>query len=101
MVIPADAKLENELKIDCTDFDDGLLVRAVLASDSTVQEFLNEIWVYLLSTFVPSYTYGKRWVLIDPVSGSRIDKIDKHDGRKLSEAGIKAGILLKAIRLDK
>jgi hypothetical protein len=100
--------------------NDGKVFEFIYEDYSSVFELINDIW-HVMSSKVPAFTYGKKWILINESNGKIIlekdfDKInDLYDcsdylfskrldyllNVKLSDAGINSGDSLKVIPVEK
>ncbi|MFF7689657.1 hypothetical protein ACFZB6_26370 [Streptomyces syringium] len=83
-------------------------VQIPVGDDTLVQEFLNEAWSFA-PEWVPPYTYGDRWVLIDQKKGHAYRRMGtawarlhrkESDDRLLYSTGISAGDTLHAVPLS-
>ncbi|MEU2511245.1 hypothetical protein [Streptomyces syringium] len=91
-------------QMDC----DVVSVHIPVGDDTMVQEFLNEAWSFA-PEWVPPYTYGDKWVLIDQKKGHSYRNMGtawarRHrkvsDERLLYSTGISAGDTLHAVPLS-
>ncbi|MFG2864587.1 hypothetical protein [Streptomyces sioyaensis] len=79
-----------------------------VSEDTGVQEFLNEAWSFA-PEWLPAYTYGDKWVLVDQEKGRSYHKMGalwarrhgkgESDDRLLYSTGISAGDILHAVPL--
>ncbi len=87
--------------------NDVVSVQIPVHEDTTVQEFLNEVWSFA-PEWIPPYTYGDKWLLVDPGKGRSYHEMGAHwarrngkesDDRMLYGTGISAGDMLQAVPL--
>ncbi|MFF3458574.1 hypothetical protein ACFYXH_30500 [Streptomyces sp. NPDC002730] len=83
-------------------------VQIPVGEDTVVQEFLNEAWSFA-PEWIPPYTYGDKWVLVDQEKGLSYRKMGAlwarrngkgSDDRLLYSTGISAGDILHAVPLN-
>jgi len=101
----ADARTElkkSSIRVHFAAIDPRLTPQdVVIASDTTVQEFLNEVWLWI-SDYVPAYTYGLTWALFrdSPKEGmQQFRKKGTPDHRTLHSAGLWGGHEVYAHRM--
>jgi len=85
---------QNEVLIDLEDIGKGLISTGINKND-LFQSLLNSIYFEFLFQQVPTFSYGRKWQLVDLNSNKVIAKHGDSDTRTLSEAGIEEGNLYK------
>lgn len=79
-----------------------------VSEETIVQDFLNEAWSFA-PEWIPPYTYGNKWVLLDQEKGRSYQKMGAlwarrnrkgSDDRLLYSIGISAGDTLQAVPLN-
>ncbi len=71
-----------------------------LAGLQTVQNFLDEVYLEVMSGVVASYTYGSTWWLRDKESGTKLQKDSSRDRRPLRELGLRNGHVFEVVLAD-
>lgn len=83
-------------------------VQVPVGEDTVVQEFLNEAWSFA-PEWIPPYTYGDKWLLVDQGKNRSYRTMGalwarrngkKSDDRLLYSTGISAGDILHAVQLN-
>lgn len=97
----------NFLTIDSTQLlnQNGKIWRVPYEQFATIDDLLDDIW-FSLTPYIPSYTYGEKWVLYNKKTGTVLKDIgyrwaaahsEHRDNRSLQEVGITPGTRLEII----
>lgn len=77
----------NELLIDLSAIGEGL-ISTEFKESNMLQDLLNSIYFEFLFNHVPTFSYGRKWQLVNDKTGEVIIKDGNSDTRNLSKVGI-------------
>jgi len=87
------------VEIDFGAFEAGKIVSLDIRYGTVFQQFLDDIWSDHAAKFVPPYSYGNEWTLVNTANNTMLKKRAKLDRRLVTEAGVVPGARLAIRRL--
>lgn len=80
------------LMIDVSKIDNkSRRLKYVIDSKESFQALLNTLWGDEISKKYEAFTYGSRWILVNELTGERVNKIGRLDGRSIKQLGFVDG----------